>query len=437
MAEHKLKQGIDFIDAIKTLGRILSYHVEVELPIDAEESEALAVDVAWFKEQNQKFPLFIFEIESTSSNSMAFNPMKIFSRTNEAFEKPLFYFQVVLNRGQQSSRFEVLRQQFGNYNYRIYRLSTNEKQQLLLDILSQHRRITENLNIDELIEFILETGWLQIDLRSLAKHIQTLEFEKTNNTVLYSYSKVASRYKEFIPVCLDYIRDIENDPIVNSDKVNYTNHIGNTYYPLLHLGCIFYYYDDLYIKDKAFKRVKAWQEKSTFATMIGPHFGLKYDYDLFLIYAAGGLLAMASALFNNPPLVRIYFAEELKKIIDKSGDYYCIPNLVWLMLMVPDTAEGIKLYSYATNKFKKINCFSYRSILQVPFLKEDKDFIEEFTQEKDEVPSHEEFKTFIKREVENFTFEEPDKLQLALYILTSDNYIANLNKKIISVLLTT
>jgi hypothetical protein len=123
MPEHKLKKGIDFINGIKELGTLLDYHVQLETPVSTEKENSPAVDIAWFKEENQKFPLFIFEVESTASNGMTYNPMKVFSKRNEQFEKPLFFFQVVLKGGQESSRIEDLKNQFGNYNYRIYRTS--------------------------------------------------------------------------------------------------------------------------------------------------------------------------------------------------------------------------------------------------------------------------------------------------------------------------
>lgn len=113
MPEHKLKVGIDFIDGISQLGLILGYFVEIEKPIDSTKLISTAVDVAWFNGEKQKFPLFIFEIESSPTNSMTYNPMKVFSKKNETFEKPLFFFQIVLKGGQESSRIDDLVQEFG------------------------------------------------------------------------------------------------------------------------------------------------------------------------------------------------------------------------------------------------------------------------------------------------------------------------------------
>ena len=143
MPEHKLDTGINFIDGINELGLILGYHTQTEKTVDMTKQNSPAVDLAWFKEENQKFPLFIFEVESSATNGMTYNPMKVFSKKNEKFEKPLFFFQLVLNGGQDSSRVDDLKETYGTYNYRIYRISTGESQKFLFDIIEQHRRISQ------------------------------------------------------------------------------------------------------------------------------------------------------------------------------------------------------------------------------------------------------------------------------------------------------
>lgn len=179
MSFHKLERGQYYIEWIKALGKILEYHVQLELPVEHENLDrSPAVDIAWFKEKGQRFPLFIFEVESAATNAMAYNPLKVFSKRNEKFEKPLFFFQVIVNRGQSSSRVKDLREQFGSYNFRIYRFSTNEKQSFLFDVLAQHRRLSGKLKVSELFHFIIKDNWLGINLDELALHIEKLEFER-------------------------------------------------------------------------------------------------------------------------------------------------------------------------------------------------------------------------------------------------------------------
>lgn len=93
MSEHKLDKGKEVIEWIVELGETLGYFVQTEYPVAKENKKNIAaVDVAWFSNQINNFPIFIFEIESRSSNAMANNPLKVFAQSNKQFEKPLFFF---------------------------------------------------------------------------------------------------------------------------------------------------------------------------------------------------------------------------------------------------------------------------------------------------------------------------------------------------------
>jgi hypothetical protein len=67
MPEHALLPGRGIIDAISALGRTMGYVVRCEWPIDSSQNTGAAVDIAWFAEENQKFPLMIFEVETSAS----------------------------------------------------------------------------------------------------------------------------------------------------------------------------------------------------------------------------------------------------------------------------------------------------------------------------------------------------------------------------------
>ena len=121
MADHKLLAGKQLIEGIAQLGVVLGYHIEKEFPVDQPiYGESPAVDVAWFSHKGNRFPLFIFEVESKASNGMTNNPLKIYAQENRVFEKPLFFFHVVAHGGLHSSRPRNLEAQYGKNNYRIY-----------------------------------------------------------------------------------------------------------------------------------------------------------------------------------------------------------------------------------------------------------------------------------------------------------------------------
>ena len=139
MSEHKLSLGQSLIDGIFELGQMLGYFVEKEFPVDLPTyGEAPAVDVAWFSKKGNRFPLFIFEVESRATNGMTNNPLKVYAQENREFEKPLFFFHLVAQGGSNSSRPRNLESQYGKNNYRIYLMGSSDTVSFLCDVLEQH-----------------------------------------------------------------------------------------------------------------------------------------------------------------------------------------------------------------------------------------------------------------------------------------------------------
>lgn len=417
MPEHKLKKGIDFINGIKELGTLLDYHVQLETPVSTEKENSPAVDIAWFKEENQKFPLFIFEVESTASNGMTYNPMKVFSKRNEQFEKPLFFFQVVLKGGQESSRIEDLKNQFGNYNYRIYRTSKTEEEKLVLDILEQHRRLSQDLNIVGLLNYLISAIWLKIDINQISDHIIKLEFEKNSGELLNSFITLSSIHNDFIPLTVDLLKNIHTDFFSNQNKVNYKTYIGNTWCFPIHLGIIYSSTNDLFTKEKVCNQLKYWQEKNSYMSMIGPHFGLNRDYDDFLIWYSGGLFGLLSFLFYDNSEMREYFAKELFKIIDKSSKDYKIINLMWILHIIPISVSGEKLFQKAKKEIAKIKAFSFDSFISPPFSNADEEWIEEFKTKKDSFPNYDNYIKVINSKTEK---NGNEKIRIACEFLVNE-----------------
>ncbi len=396
MPEHKLNKGIDFINGIKDLGNLLGYHVELETPVSPEKDNSPAVDIAWYKEENQKFPLFIFEIESSASNGMVYNPLKVFSKKNEQFEKPLFFFQILLKGGQDSSRVEDLKNSFGNYNYRIYRTSKFEEKKMILDVLEQHRRLTQELNIINLANYLVDANWIDIDIEEVSNHIVLLEFEKNSGDLLSSFIVLSSINKSFIPLSLNLLENIHIDFFSNLNRVNYKTYLGNSWCFPIHLGMIYSSIDDLYKREKIVKQLKYWQEKNSYMTMIGPHFGLSQDYDEFLIWGSGGLFGLLSFLFYDNEDMRLYFAKELFKIIDKSKEEYKVSNLLWILHIFPVSVKGEKLFNKAKTELKRINCFSTNAFRLPPFFNADEEWFEEIADKNDSFPEFNELKRIAK-----------------------------------------
>jgi len=175
MSLHKLKPGVDLIEGIAALGTALGYHVKKEFLI-RKESHAPAVDVAWLRDENQNFPLMIFEVETAAGNTIANNAVKVLGQPTTEFEKPLFFFHLVLKAGRKNSRIEALTSAHGTDNYRIYSLDQGDKEKLLFDILSQHRRLTNKLSFLTLIQVFDQAAWKELNNPKFFRRVEALRY---------------------------------------------------------------------------------------------------------------------------------------------------------------------------------------------------------------------------------------------------------------------
>lgn len=346
MAEHKLEFGLQIIDKLFRLGEVLGYHSEKEYPVDKDNDSA--VDIAWLYEQGQKYPLFIFEIESATTNAIIANPSKIFGESNQKFEKPLFLFHLLLKGGQESGKISQLENLFGSHNYRIYRFSLDEELNLILDILTQHRRLTNSLNIIELIGELFD-NWTQLDIDKILLHIEFLEFEKDKGTILPSYALLTKKYSVIKPHFIRLLKLKITKPKGLFEPEAYETYLGNEWGIPIHLGMLSAFADDK-LEGKYFDDFKNWQEKSYYLKQIGASYGLSRDYDLFILGMAGAVLGLSAILFYKVDKAREYITDELYDIIKKSNKFdpnVNIFNALWLLHIAPDSDKGKEYFEYA------------------------------------------------------------------------------------------
>ncbi|MFZ3171843.1 MAG: hypothetical protein WA118_07680 [Carboxydocellales bacterium] len=299
MPKHSIKNGQNIIRMVETLGKALEYHVETEFPLQKNKVNPQAVDVAWFSEEGQDFPLMIFEIESSATNAAANNPVKVFGKSNAEFEKPLFFFHIFINCGKYSERTNDLLNLFGTYNYRIYQLNNDREVNCLLkDILSQHRRLSNKVNLVKFIKMLNCIHLKDIDLREILVHIETNSFNSGHGSYLPSYALISQEYPGFRDEFIRYLQQRELSTATESELDNYQTYLGQNWAYPIHLGILC----AKNIEDKKrdfYERLKIWQEKSSYLTQIGPHFGLSNDYDRFIIGLAGSLWTLVAALMKE------------------------------------------------------------------------------------------------------------------------------------------
>jgi len=385
MSEHKMQPGKEFIWAIEVIGQILGYHCTTEFPIGSNSNSA--VDVAWLKDKGQKFPLFIFEVESTSTNSMAGNPAKVYGKQTFQFQKPLFFFHIVLTGGSTSDRVKDLQSLFGSHNYRIYTVEQlEENQNLLFDILDQHRKLTDHLDISSLSRFILETNWSDIPLSKVLDHILHLGFEKKSGDFLPHIGSLAIRHKAGVTEYCRFLTQLHGNSIEYSILPGYEEYFGTHWFIPVHLGIISLSNDNEMIKQNSFNLLKLWQFNDGTVGMIVPYFQLSQDYGKFLVTLSGGHLAIIGALFYDRAEVRLYLCEVLLPVIEKTKPEFRTGNYLWLTYIAPHNAAGDEYRKKASAFFLSAGFYSFDLYDDLEIICGE-DYMMEFTEGADISPS--------------------------------------------------
>ena len=358
MSEHQKEPGKRFLKLLKQLGIALGYYSVNEFKIT--EGSTSAVDVAWFKDKKQKFPLFIFEIESTSTNGMTYNPIKIFAKDNTTFEKPLFMFQIVLTKGQDSEKFEDLKREFGKFNYRIYRLSLEEEINFYKDILSQNRRVSEFINLNNIFRVFIKHNVDSQIVNQLFLFIEELEYNNNSNKYLLFYTSIYEHtlYKNNL---LRYI--------LNKNSYGYEGYYSS-WYGYIFLGALEYYNtENLEKKEDIINSIINWQNNNGQLKMIWPNFGLSMDYDKFIIYSSARLLAIVYGTCNSIKMYN-FIKDILLEIIKSLKENYRISTLIWLFhLSNSNKDDETKVFAFT--ELKKIYENVDSILLNSPFIYED------------------------------------------------------------------
>ncbi|PJZ43785.1 hypothetical protein [Leptospira brenneri] len=433
MGKHQLITGKRTIAIISELGKALGYHVKHEYPVRANGNPNEAVDVAWLFDELQEFPLFIFEIESNSTNSMVYNPTKVFSQEASKFSKPLFLFQLILKGSSKSGVYTSLENQFGKFNYKAIILSEVGWSEVLYEILLQHRRLTLEFDTVAFLIFLNNNSDKIIIDSSFLINLYNLNYLNSNRRLLANYARLSivdKTYKEAFSHLLNKLFQEEEKGTPMSD---YDTYYGDHWYRPLHIGLVYYFATENEIKLELIEKFKSWQEKNSFMTMIGPHFGLNYDYDTFLILNSGFLLTNISCLLGGNKEITEYCGNILLNIIKKSREDNKINNLIWLYhLITPHKKQLNSLYKWTIEQLYNLECLN-ADILLFPYdepLEED-EWLENIKNlRKNEESEYTESK--IKEKLKNE--ENEDIYSIAIEILTNIEFDQELKPKILTIL---
>lgn len=309
MALHKLPRGLQFIGALSSLGQTLGYHVERENPVEPRRRRAASVDLAWFSDSGQDYPLMVFEVESRVTNAATNNPVKVLGPPNERVEKPLFFFHVFMTGKRNATRIEALRGAFGSHNYRAYTLADDGLVPLVLDILSQHRRLHRKLDLLAVLKTLRSDPWTDLPLATLLTHLEDLAFEAN---FLPTYAALALEQTDFLPHFLRLLAglDISLPPRRVSSK--YESYLGSQWGEPIHIGLLALNRSG---EQDYLQRLRHWQEHAAPMSMIGPHFGLSREYDDFVLGLAPAFVAFLAALTYKVQGSAEYLLAQLRLIL--------------------------------------------------------------------------------------------------------------------------
>lgn len=324
MAEHKLAPGRNLISALSALGEALGYHVAREHPVEVDRKKSPAVDIAWFAEPGQAYPLMIFEVESRATNSLANNATKVFGQPSNRFEKPLFFFHIVL-RSADTSRLATLERLFGTYNYRSFNLSETSIVTVLEAALAQHRRIRRTVALAPLRDCFDLDGWHGVTPRDLVRILCTLNFAADYEP---SMSIHALRGEHDLEAFVDWL--IDHGGLEESSQAagsTYQTYLGWWAAHPLHLGVVAA--ERPALAAEMADRFRSWQApKDRDLSQLGPYFGLSRDYDEFLIGGAPALCATVGALV---PTLTPELLELMASLRSALADWAGAPNAIWAL----------------------------------------------------------------------------------------------------------
>lgn len=420
MAEHKLPAGKKLITGIAQLGEVLGYHVEKEFPVDEKTyGEASAVDVAWFSQKGNRFPLFIFEVESKATNGMTNNPLKIYAQENRAFEKPLFFFHVVAQGGSHSSRPRNLEAQYGKNNYRVYLVGIDAANDLIQDILSQHARVRNDVDYLALHQLFTKDLWLnKVNYSQVLMHAVKLELSKEN--AISSYIKISRNDSSIFS---DFVELVTED-----SKKNFANTILDSYLgsqwciPILTaLLC------GLSKENKASEHwsnvLLAWQKNNSYMPMITPAFGLSRDYDDFILGSAPQLITLCIAVSSKRGDFYLDFVEVLVETLDKIGVCWAGLNTAIYLLHISSAINSEEIYEIAKSYLLDFRHFSEEHIYFPPSYVSVIEGEYECYFKRGEVTEIPESSHFFEKCIERYQKEKIDVEAIALRALDDDSYM--------------
>ncbi len=234
MPGHSLSPGSLWIGNMLALGEALGYVLRPEHNVAGDPVGDSPVDVAWFRSGTDIVPLFIFEVESRAGSQMAHNAGKVLSQSTAVFEKPLFFFHIVVTGGRRSTRPVVAQELFGKFNYRVYlATAAGTTTRLICDILSEHRRVSDVIDPIRLVQSLEADPLPGLDLDDVLRHAEAIGLRAN---WLHDYTLMSVGDKRMLDHVARHIEgEVRGAP---PDGTQYETWLGVNFSGPLHLGLL-------------------------------------------------------------------------------------------------------------------------------------------------------------------------------------------------------
>ncbi len=396
MTKHTLGAGSQLVSAVLELGRALGYDAVDEFPVEVRKRNPQAIDVVWKHDQDQRYPLMVFEIESRTTNAAANNPLKLFSKRK--FEKPLFFFHLFAEAGRDSTRLDDLQEEYGKLNYRVYSLSQVGIDVFLKDVLSQHRRLTSQLEIIPLVRSLRHEAFHGADLHNLLAHVEELGFNRRRGITLPAYASLAADAPEFSQDFFRYLTGRMAGKIAREDD-RYETYFGEYWTSPLHYAILSCMQADPAMP-VYFDRYRRWHEEPGVpALLIGPMFGLNMEHDHFLAYFAAPFSALLGLLMKDVTGAVAYLAQQLESVLNEIRlDMVPVWSHLssWVLHLCASESGGEELFERVRRLVNDRGGIARRFLFQpyggVPFAHQNAEMAEAFLLDRVEVPEVGEFR---------------------------------------------
>jgi len=326
MSTHKNPDTLALIEDLAMLGETLGFIIEQERPI-SDRGNGPAVDLAWLGDANQRFPLLIFEIDTCSSNSSTYNALKVLAKDSESFEKPVFFFHIFMRGNDESSPIKDLQEQYRTHNYRVYRIGSNSTLPLIKDVLSQHRRLFQSIDLYNLVRTLLKSRFFCNYTEDILRYVPLLKYQGDSLVPIARLRLVENKFEELFK---EKVADLFAHGEIISPR--YDSYIGEHWATPIHIGLMQFWTQD--ISDKWVNTLRRWQENSVYPTKIGPHFGLSRDYDEFIFTLAAAYWGLVAVLMKSSTSGGSYILKQYWDVFTTLKDHPSKASYFWAVWLL-------------------------------------------------------------------------------------------------------